>query len=410
MFKTNTQCRICKSDRLSLFFDLGETALANSFLKEEDLSKPEPKYPLRVFFCENCGLSQLIDVVSPEAMFKDYVYFSSGMPALSEHFKKYAEEVVNNFTASKDDLVVEIGSNDGILLGAIKIMGRRVLGVDPAVNIAKVANERGVETLSEFFSEKLAGEIVAKYGHAKVMIGNNVVAHINDHHDLVKGAKALLSDDGVFVFEAPHLVDMFENYTFDTIYHEHLSYLSVKPLAKLFDQFGMEIFDVKTHPVQGNSLRVYAGKIGKHAVTGRVAEFSRKEEEMGLDNLSAYLKLANDIDQMKKTLLRLLGDLKRQGKRIAAYGAPAKGNTLLSYFGIGPGVIDYATEALPSKIGLYTPGTHIPVINIEEARKNPPDYYLLLAWNYKDIVLKKEESFRNNGGKFIMPVGKIEVL
>ncbi len=390
--------------------NLGEVALANSFLAKEALSEPEPKYPLQVFFCEDCGLSQLIHIVEPEILFRNYVYFSSGMPALPEHFKKYAEEVVNNFTSSYDDLIVEIGSNDGILLGAIKSMGYRVLGVDPAVNIAKVANERGVETLAEFFSEKLAREIVAKYGYAKAMIGNNVVAHINDHHDLVKGARALLADDGVFVFEAPYLVDMFENYTFDTIYHEHLSYLSVRPLAKLFDQFGMEIFDVKIHPVQGNSLRVYAGKIGKHAVTGRVAEFSRKEQELGLDNLSAYLKLANDIGLMKKTLLKLLGDLKNQGKRIAAYGAPAKGNTLLSYFGIGPEVVDYATEALPSKIGLYTPGTHIPVVNIEQARKNPPDYYLLLAWNYKDIILKKEEGFRNNGGKFIMPVGKIEVL
>ncbi len=409
--KTNTHCRMCKNKNLKLFFDLGETALANSFLPKEALDKPEPKYPLRVFFCENCGLSQLVDVVEPEILFKNYVYFSSGMPVLPEHFKNYSEEVVNSFMKSKDDLVVEIGSNDGLLLNAIKNFGARVLGVDPAKNIAKIANERGVETIAEFFNEKLAGEIVKKYGKAKVIIGNNVVAHINDHHDLIRGISNLLEDDGVFIFEVPYLVDMFENYTFDTIYHEHLSYLSVKPLTKLFNQFGMELFDVKIFPMQGNSIRGYAGKIGKHRVLKSIEELLKKEEAMGLNDFSTYLKLANDIAEMKKKVFEILNNLKKQGKKIAAYGAPAKGNTLLNYFGIGPEILDYATEALPSKIGLYTPGTHIPVVNIEEARKNPPDYYLLLAWNYKDAILEKEKDFREGGGKFIVPVGKeIEII
>ena len=401
---------MCKSERLSQFFDLGETALANSFLPKEALNKAELKYPLKVFFCENCGLSQLIHIVEPEVLFRDYVYFSSGMPALPEHFRKYAEEAVNNFVKSKNDLVVEIGSNDGLLLGAVKNLGAKVLGVDPAINIAKVANERGVETLPEFFSEKLADKIVKKYGHAKVMIGNNVVAHIDNHHDLIKGASALLADDGVFMFEAPYLVDMFENYTFDTIYHEHLSYLSVRPLVNLFKQFGMELFDVKIFPVQGNSIRGYAGKSGRHEISPRVLELLEKEKSMELDKLETYLKLAGDINEMKKKVLAVLNELKAKGKIIAGYGAPAKGNTLLSYFGIGPDILDYATEALPSKIGFYTPGTHIPVINIEEARKNPPDYFLLLAWNYKDAILKKEESLRQKGVKFIIPVGKVEIL
>jgi len=401
---------MCNSRNLKPFFDLGETALANSFLKKEALDKPEPKYPLKVFFCEDCGLSQLVHVVEPEILFRDYVYFSSGMPTLPEHFKKYAKEAVNDFVSSKDDLVVEIGSNDGLLLGAIKNLGAKVLGVDPAKNIAKVANERGVETLPEFFSEKLAGEIAAKYGKAKVMIGNNVVAHIDNHHDLVKGVSALLANDGVFMFEAPYIVDMFENYTFDTIYHEHLSYLSVRPLVNLFKQFGMELFDVKVFPVQGNSIRGYAGKSGQHEISPRVAELLQKEKLMKLDKLETYLKLASDIKEMNQKVITVLRELKAKGKRIAGYGAPAKGNTLLSYFGIGPDILDYATEALPSKIGFYTPGTHIPVVNIEDARKNPPDYFLLLAWNYKDVILNKEESLRQKGVKFIMPVGKIEIL
>jgi len=401
---------MCNSRNLKPFFDLGETALANSFLKKEALDKPEPKYPLKVFFCEDCGLSQLVHVVEPEILFRDYVYFSSGMPTLPEHFKKYAKEAVNDFVSSKDDLVVEIGSNDGLLLGAIKNLGAKVLGVDPAKNIAKVANERGVETLPEFFSEKLAGEIAAKYGKAKVMIGNNVVAHIDNHHDLVKGVSALLANDGVFMFEAPYIVDMFENYTFDTIYHEHLSYLSVRPLVNLFKQFGMELFDVKVFPVQGNSIRGYAGKSGQHEISPRVAELLQKEKLMKLDKLETYLKLASNIKEMNQKVITVLRELKAKGKRIAGYGAPAKGNTLLSYFGIGPDILDYATEALPSKIGFYTPGTHIPVVNIEDARKNPPDYFLLLAWNYKDVILNKEESLRQKGVKFIMPVGKIEIL
>ncbi len=411
MFETNTKCRICKSEHLSQFFDLGETALANSFLKKEELNKPEPKYPLRVFFCEDCGLSQLGDVVDPSVLFRNYVYFSSGMPKLSDHFRNYAEEVVNNFITSKNDLVIEIGSNDGILIGAIKEMGTRILGVDPAENIAKVANERGIETIADFFSEKLANEIVEKYGQAKVMIGNNVVAHINDYQDLIKGVKTLLSDDGVFIFEAPYLIDMFENLAFDTIYHEHLSYLSVRPLKNFFEQFGLQIFDVKILPVQGNSLRVYVSRLGKYIVKLSVEEYLKKEKELKMDTFEAYKELARRASELKERVLTTLRGIKNDGKKIAAYGAPAKGNTLLNYFRIGPEILDYATETLPSKIGLYTPGTHIPVIDIEDARKNPPDYYLLLAWNYKDIILEKEKDFRERGGKFIVPVGKeIEII
>jgi SAM-dependent methyltransferase len=332
------------------------------------------------------------------------------MPVLPEHFKNYAEEVVNNFIKSKDDLVVEIGSNDGLLLGAIKNLGIRILGIDPAENIAKIANERGVETIPDFFSEDLINKVAKKYGNAKVMIGNNVVAHINNHYDLLRGVNKLLADDGVFVFEAPYFVDMIENFAFDSIYHEHLSYLSVRPLKNLFNKFGMEIFDVKNFPVQGHSIRCYAGKIGKHQIQPSVEEFIRKEKELGLDKFQTHINLVKNIEEMKDKTINLLKKLKGQGKKIAAYGSPARGNTLLSYYGISTDILDYATEELPSKIGLYTPGTHIPVVYIEEARKNPPDYFLLLAWNYKDAIFKKEEAMIKAGVKFIMPIGKIEIL
>ena len=384
--------------------------MANSFLTKEALEKPEAKFPLRVFFCEDCNLSQLVDVVSPEVLFRDYIYFSSGVPHVPEHFRKYAEEVVENFVGSKNDLVVEIGSNDGVLLSVIKKMGARTLGVDPARNIAVVANERGIETIPEFFGENLAQQIVQQYGLAKVIIGNNVVAHIDNHHDLVNGVNTLLARDSVFIFEAPYLLDMFDNLAFDTIYHEHLSYLSISPLRKFFTRYGMEIFDVKTVPVQGNSLRVYVGKKGEHVITPHVGEFLKDESSRKFDDYSAYLSLADEVYNLKKQVVGFLKEAKNAGKRIAAYGAPAKGNTLLNFFGMGRDLIEYATEELPPKVGLFTPGTHIPVVDIKWARENPPDYFLLLAWNYKEAILQKEQKLRNQGVKFVMPIGKVEVV
>lgn len=408
--KTHTECRMCKSSTLTEFLNLGKQPLANSFLRRTDLKRPEPMYPLRVLFCSTCGLSQLGEVVDPNLLFRDYIYFSSGMPKLSDHFRQYAEEVVCNFAPSKKDLVVEIGSNDGILLSAVKKLGPRVLGIDPALNVVKIANKLGATTMADFFSEKLADKIVKKYGKARAVIGNNVVAHIDDHHDLIRGVKKLLTDDGVFVFEAPYLVDMFENLTFDTIYHEHLSYLSVRPLSRLFGLFGMEIFDVKILPVQGNSLRVYVGNKDAHTVKPIVQELIEREMKLGMHTLGAHQRLAKDIRKLKQEVRKILANLKSRGRKVAAYGAPAKGNTLLNYFGIGPDIIEYATEALPSKVGLYTPGMRIPVHDIDEARRNPPDYYLLLAWNYQDTILEKESDFRNRGGKFILPVGHKRII
>lgn len=393
-----------------MFLDLGETPLANAFLTKESLGKPEPKFPLRVFFCEDCHLSQLIDVVPPEVLFRDYIYFSSGVPYVPEHFKKYAGEVVEKFVTRRDDLAVEIGSNDGVLLGVIKNMGIRTLGIDPAENIAAVANARGIETLPEFFSENLASRIVQAYGPAGVIIANNVVAHIDDYHDLARGIYALLAPDGVFVFEAPYLLDMFEHVAFDTIYHEHLSYLSVSPLVNLFGRYGLEIFDVKLFPVQGNSIRVYVGNKGRHAVTPNVSRLLDEERSRKLHEYSSYVRLADAVYDLKEKVVGFLNEAKMAGKRIAAYGAPAKGNTLLNFFGIGHDCIEYATEELPAKVGLFTPGTHIPVVDIQWARENPPDYFLLLAWNHKDAVLKKEHKLRNQGVKFVMPIGNVEVV
>lgn len=404
-YKELTACRICGNKNLVQFLDFGLQPLANSFLTQEQLNENEPTYPLRVVVCNQCWLAQLKDVVDPAIMFRDYVYFSSGMPA-SKHFRAYAESIVANYCKSAVDLVVEIGSNDGHFLAVIKELGYKILGVDPAKNIAAQANEKGIPTVPEFFSESIAREIVEKYGTPKVVVGNNVVAHIDNYQDLVKGVKTLIGADGVFVFEAPYLVDMFENLSFDTIYHEHLSYLAVFPLKKLFEQYGLEIFDVQVNPIQGSSIRVFVCQKGARPVNPSVQTLLDKEKNLGLNgSTEAYFSMAEKIKNLKNEVVQLLRNIKEQGKSVVGYGAPAKGNTLLNYYGIGPDILDYVTEELPSKMGLYTPGMHIKVVPTSEMRQRQPDYILLLAWNYKDVILEKERVFREKGGKFIMPIG-----
>ena len=405
MMKINTECRDCKSTRLLKFLDLGQQPLANSFVQKKDIGKSELTYPLEVYVCQKCNLVQLIHVVDKEELFRHYIYFSSGMPRISPHWQNYAEEIIETYLKNRNDLILEIASNDGILLKLFKDAGFRVLGMDPAENIAPIAESLGILTIVNFFSEKAAKDIAGKHGLVKAILANNVVAHINDHHDLCRGVKALLHPEGVFVIEAPYLVDMFENLTYDTVYHEHLSYLSIRPLIQLFDMFALEIFDAKVVPIQGQSLRLFVGHKGAHEQSEAVHELVQKELDLRMDSFEIYEELAKRVRRSKKKLIVILQRLKSEGKRIAAYGASAKGNTVLNYCQIGPELIDYAMDELPSKQGLYTPGMHIPVLSGEKARENPPDYYLLLAWNYMETILDKEQEFIQQGGKFIIPIG-----
>ena len=407
MISTNSTCRICQGIKLTKVIDLGVQPLANAFLRQEDLEKEEPRFPLEVYLCADCHLAQLIHVVDKEILFRNYIYFSSGMPKLSEHFERYAEEVRQRFLPGPYDLVVEIGSNDGILLRHFKERGLRVLGIDPAENIAQVARERGVETVADFFTETLARRIASEKGQAKAILGNNVIAHINDYHDLCRGVKALLDPAGVFVFEAPYLVDMFEHATFDTIYHEHLNYLAVLPLQRLFALFDLEIFDAQTVSTQGQSIRVFAGHRGAHRVSASVAGAVIRERAWGLHMPEAYRELAGRIAANKERVINLIRQLKQGGSRLAAYGAPAKGNTLLNYYGLGAESLDFALDELPAKQNLYTPGTRLRVISREEAQRQQPNYYLLLAWNYRKVILEKEKDFLAAGGAFIMPSGEL---
>lgn len=410
MFAKNTACRICGSKNLKKFLSLGEQPPANRFLRATELRDPEPMYPLDVYWCSQCSLVQLTDIVDKEELYRNYIYFSSGMPKLSDHFQDYAQGVMQRFLSPRD-LVVEIASNDGILLKFFKDRDFQVLGVDPAVNVVKIAEGMGVRTVNDFFSARLAESIAAECGPAKAILANNVVAHINDHHDLVRGIKTLLHPDGVFVLEAPYLLDMFLGLRYDSIYHEHLSCLAVRPLLVLFEKFGLAIIDVQLHAVQGNSLRVFVTHKGAKPVQPSVAAFAARELELGFDKFESHQKLARRIAASKGSLVDLLKQLKSAGKTIAAYGAPARGNTILNSAKIGIDILDYALEDLPSKVGLYTPGMHVPVQGRVYKDAHLPDYFLLLAWNYLVPILEKEHKYRAGGGKFIVPVGdEIKVL
>ena len=403
--KVNAKCRECQGTELVQFLDLGLQPLANSFLTPAQLDQPESKYPLEAYICLQCHLAQLIHVVDKSEIFRHYVYFSSAMPKVSAHWKRYADEVSQRFLGSSQDFVLEIGSNDGVLLRYFKQLGYRVLGVDPARNIAEMATAGGIPTLPEFFTAALASQIYEKNGLPKVILANNVFAHIDDHLDLLLGIKTLLHSDGVFVFEAPYLIDMFENLSYDTIYHEHLSFLSIRPLVRFFAQYGLEIFEVQIVPSQGKSIRVFSGHRGKHTVENSVQSLINQELKFKLDQMDTYFDLAARVAASKERLVTCLKELKSQGKRIASYGAPAKGNTLLNYCQIGTPILDFAVDDLPTKQGLFTPGMHIPVTSREEVDRSSPDYLLLLAWNYSEAVMEKEKNFLNKGGKWIIPIG-----
>jgi 2-polyprenyl-3-methyl-5-hydroxy-6-metoxy-1,4-benzoquinol methylase len=395
---------MCGSSNLQEIIDLGSQPLANAFVEEHIRSEPEDIYPLKVSFCGDCTLSQLTNVVDPVTLYEDYIYFSSGVATLSEHFNKYAETVTSRFL-DPGDLVVEIASNDGVLLNWFADRDYRVLGIEPALNIAEVSRSLGIETLTEFFSSSLARNIAEENGKAKAIISNNVVAHINDHQDLATGVKSLLHDNGVWVLELPHMLDMFENLSYDTIYHEHLSYFSIRPMQRWLKANGLEVFDAEITKIHGQSLRAFIGHEGAHEVTERVEEILVRENNLGMDRIENYRALSDRISKSAEAVSKLVKELKQTGKTIAAYGAPAKGNTLLNYCNINDDYLDYAVDDLSQKQGKYTPGTRLRCISREEAQKQLPDYFVMLAWNYEQPIIKKEAAFLENGGHFIIPIG-----
>jgi hypothetical protein len=404
-------CRICDNPKVAPFLDLGATPLANSFLKREELSGPESRFPLQVVFCDTCGLVQLDHVVPPEVMFRSYIYVSSTSQTMPAHFSAYADDVVSRGRRSPEDLFVEIGSNDGCLLRALKKHEARILGVEPATNLAAIANAEGLTTVNDFFCERSAIAIRESEGPAKVVIGNNVLAHVSDLKGLMNGLDALLRPDGVGVFEVPYLVDLLEKCEFDTIYHEHLSYFSVGALQRLFSSKGFQVHDVKRVPVHGGSIRVYVSRtgIGSDPLPS-VSELLALEKRENLSSLQTYNAFATQVGLSKRKNRSLLSKLKESGARIAAYGAPAKGNTLLNYFEIGNELLDYVVDRSAYKQGMYTPGTHIPVVPPSRLLKDQPDYVLVLAWNFIEEIMDQQEEYLSRGGKFIVPIPEPRIM
>ena len=404
-------CRLCGSRRLELALQLAPTPPANAFVPASALGRPQERFPLDVFFCKDCFHLQLLDVVDPALLFEHYVYVSGTSPVFVRHFESYANDVITRFGVKPGDLVVDVGSNDGTLLRAFQQAGCRVQGIDPARKIAADATAAGIPTRAAFFTPDLASALRTELGEAAAVTANNVFAHIDDLAGVLDGVKRILAPGGVYVFEVSYLVDVFQKTLFDTIYHEHLAYHSVKPLIRFFERHDMQLVEALRVPSHGGSLRGIAQrKGGPHPVGASVAAAVREEEALGLDRLETFRKFAADINQLKESLGRLLRDLKAQGKRIAAFGAPAKATTLMFHFDIGPDLIDFILDDSPLKQGLHSPGHHIPVVPAATLYEKRPDYTVVLAWNFAEPIMRQHRRYTDEGGHFIVPLPKLEVF
>jgi len=404
-------CRFCGSKLEHIFVDLGVSPLVQSFLSSDQLNQMEPFYPLQVFVCATCFLVQLHEFVAPENIFSDYLYFASYSDTWLAHAKRYTDEMVRRFPISNNSLVIEIASNDGYLLQYFAEKNIPVLGIEPAANVARVAAQKGISSVVKFFSTATARELLAAGKSADLLLGNNVLAHVPDINDFVAGMKILLKPQGVITMEFPHLMQLMEQNQFDTIYHEHFSYFSFLSVQKIFAAHGLTLFDVEELPTHGGSLRIFA----RHAedstkpVGPRVTDLHAREESAGYARLETYSRFAEQVKETKRKLLEFLIKAKRNGKRIAAYGAAAKGNTLLNYCAIRTDFLDYTVDRSPYKQGMFLPGTRIPVYSPDQIRRTQPDYLLILPWNLKDEIIQQNAYIRDWGGQFVVPIPEVTV-
>ena len=407
------KCRFCKTTLQQEFINLENAPASNSFLTKEQLNEPEVFYPLRVFVCDKCFLVQVDEYKKSDAIFnQDYVYFSSYSTSWLAHSKAYVEMMIEKFGLNPGMQAVEIASNDGYLLQYFKQRGIPVLGIEPTAGTAAVAREKGIESWTEFFGVALAKRMVAEGRQADVLLGNNVLAHVPDLNDFVRGLQIALKPHGVITMEFPHLMQLVEHNQFDTIYHEHFSYLSLITVKAIFEQHGLTIFDVEEIPTHGGSMRIFAKHSNdeKHAILPAVDELLQKERKRGMQSIAYYEGFQQRVNEVKNQFLRFLLDAKKEGKKVAAYGAAAKGNTLLNYCGIKTDLIDFVVDANPNKQNKFLPGSHIPVVNEETLKRERPDFVIIFPWNIKIEITKQLQYIKDWGGSFVTAIPFVELL
>lgn len=409
---TASPCRFCGAQLRTTFVDLGVSPLCQTHISPEQLELAEPFYPLHAYVCDACLLVQLRQFVPPDEIFTEYAYFSSYSASWVEHARRYAHAMIERFGLGPASSVMEIASNDGYLLQHFVARGVPVLGIEPAANVARVAQDKGIPTTVRFFGTDTARAIAAEHGRPDLLLGNNVLAHVPALNDFVAGMRELLAPGGVITMEFPHLLRLMEQNQFDTIYHEHFSYLSFFVVRRIFAHHGLTIFDVEELPTHGGSLRIYARHAANDAlpVGERVAALLQREQDAGLLSIDGYRGFGARVDATKRAVLAFLIEAKERGQRVVGYGAPGKGNTLLNYCGIRTDFLDFTVDANPYKQGKYTPGTRIPILAPEAIRDARPDYVLILPWNLKEEITRQAGYIREWGGRFVVPIPQLQVL
>lgn len=408
---TRDSCRLCNSKNLISVIKLKDTPPANAFLKKNQLINKQNVYPLELFHCSDCFHLQLTTVVDPKKLFEDYVYVSGTSQVFVNHFEDYCNLIIKKYNPKKGTLIIDIGSNDGTFLSFFKKKEFKVIGIDPAINIAEKASQKGIRTIPSFFNQNLASKILSEHGKASIISANNVFAHSDNLTEIIKGIKAILASDGLFVFEVSYLVDVYEKTLFDTIYHEHLAYHSVKPLKTFFEKNQMELISVERVSTHGGSIRGFVQHKGANRkVENSVKEMIEIENKLGFESQKPFLKFSQKISKINNNLNKIIKEIKKEGKSIIGFGAPAKATTLMYQFDIDNNYIDFIVDDNPLKQGTFTPGLNIPVYSTKKIKEKKPDYILILAWNFADSIIKNHSYFKKQNGRFIIPLPKVTII